>query len=253
VLRRPTVRGAQRGTVRDADASQQQGPQRALTRGKGPRLPPRFARDQRRYAVDEFRLDFAALFPCRTESGRQCEARNEGRSAMPMRASSRARNGHSRAARRSLDPSTPLTSFVWTLPPCFPAAPSPAGAMSGAGATNRSGRVSVLLVPLRRGRHLLGAETRLAAFWHDGPDQATRVEGKIARRVVPGIRAEGPVEAHRDEPDDAHQERRNLGVPTLVTREPWWQPWSLFVEVVTFWAPRPVLRHFGMTRVRPGR
>lgn len=37
------------------------------------------------------------------------------------------------------------------------------------------------------------------------------------------------------------------GVPTLVTREPWWQPWSLFVEVVTFWAPRPVLRHFGMT------
>ncbi|GAA5985886.1 hypothetical protein JCM10908_006319 [Rhodotorula pacifica] len=37
------------------------------------------------------------------------------------------------------------------------------------------------------------------------------------------------------------------GVPTLVSREPWWQPWSLFVEVVTFWAPRPVLRHFGMT------
>lgn len=37
------------------------------------------------------------------------------------------------------------------------------------------------------------------------------------------------------------------GVPTLVTREPWWQPWSLFVEIVTFWAPRPVLRHFGMT------
>lgn len=37
------------------------------------------------------------------------------------------------------------------------------------------------------------------------------------------------------------------GVPTLVTREPWWQPWSLFVEVVTFWAPRPLLRKFGMT------
>ncbi|GAA5882326.1 hypothetical protein JCM3774_005510, partial [Rhodotorula dairenensis] len=35
------------------------------------------------------------------------------------------------------------------------------------------------------------------------------------------------------------------GVPTLVTREPWWQPWSLFVEVVTFWAPRPLLRRFG--------
>lgn len=42
---------------------------------EGPRLPPRFARDQRRYAVDEFRLDFAALFPCRTESGRGDERR----------------------------------------------------------------------------------------------------------------------------------------------------------------------------------
>ncbi|BGP10022.1 hypothetical protein JCM10049v2_005905 [Rhodotorula toruloides] len=37
------------------------------------------------------------------------------------------------------------------------------------------------------------------------------------------------------------------GVPTLVASEPWWSPWSLFVEVVTFWAPRPLLRSFGMT------
>lgn len=37
------------------------------------------------------------------------------------------------------------------------------------------------------------------------------------------------------------------GVPTLVTKEPWWNPWSLFVEVSTFWAPRPLLRKFGMT------
>ncbi|GAA5840609.1 hypothetical protein JCM9279_007378 [Rhodotorula babjevae] len=37
------------------------------------------------------------------------------------------------------------------------------------------------------------------------------------------------------------------GVPTLVTKEPWWSPWSLFVEVSTFWAPRPLLRNFGMT------
>ncbi|BGP50264.1 hypothetical protein JCM10450v2_006180 [Rhodotorula kratochvilovae] len=37
------------------------------------------------------------------------------------------------------------------------------------------------------------------------------------------------------------------GVPTLVTKEPWWDPWSLFVEVSTFWAPRALLRKFGMT------
>ncbi|BGP01983.1 hypothetical protein JCM10021v2_005698 [Rhodotorula toruloides] len=37
------------------------------------------------------------------------------------------------------------------------------------------------------------------------------------------------------------------GVPTLVASEPWWSPWSLFVEIVTFWAPRPLLRTFGMT------
>jgi len=37
------------------------------------------------------------------------------------------------------------------------------------------------------------------------------------------------------------------GVPTLVTKEPWWSPWSLFVEVSTFWAPRALLRNFGMT------
>ncbi|GAA6043982.1 hypothetical protein JCM8097_003421 [Rhodosporidiobolus ruineniae] len=37
------------------------------------------------------------------------------------------------------------------------------------------------------------------------------------------------------------------GVPTLVTKEPWWDPWTLFVEVSTFWAPRALLRKFGMT------
>ncbi|GAA6012244.1 hypothetical protein JCM10207_002776 [Rhodosporidiobolus poonsookiae] len=37
------------------------------------------------------------------------------------------------------------------------------------------------------------------------------------------------------------------GVPTLVTKEPWWEPWGLFVEVSTFWAPRALLRKFGMT------
>lgn len=37
------------------------------------------------------------------------------------------------------------------------------------------------------------------------------------------------------------------GVPTLTTKEPWWEPWSLFVEVSTFWAPRWLLRKFGMT------
>ncbi|GAA5981005.1 hypothetical protein JCM11641_001428 [Rhodosporidiobolus odoratus] len=37
------------------------------------------------------------------------------------------------------------------------------------------------------------------------------------------------------------------GVPTLVTKEPWYDPWSLFVEVSTFWAPRALLRKFGMT------
>ncbi|GAA5837418.1 hypothetical protein JCM11251_002103 [Rhodosporidiobolus azoricus] len=37
------------------------------------------------------------------------------------------------------------------------------------------------------------------------------------------------------------------GVPTLTTKEPWWDPWSLFVEVTTFWAPRWLLRKFGMT------
>lgn len=37
------------------------------------------------------------------------------------------------------------------------------------------------------------------------------------------------------------------GVPTLTTKEPWWNPWSLFVEVSTFWAPRALLRKFGMT------
>jgi len=37
------------------------------------------------------------------------------------------------------------------------------------------------------------------------------------------------------------------GVPTLTTKEPWWEPWGLFVEVSTFWAPRWLLRKFGMT------
>ncbi|GAA6016328.1 hypothetical protein JCM11491_006817 [Sporobolomyces phaffii] len=37
------------------------------------------------------------------------------------------------------------------------------------------------------------------------------------------------------------------GVPTLTTKEPWWEPWSLFVEVSTFWAPRWLLRKCGMT------
>ncbi|GAA5878504.1 hypothetical protein JCM8547_008433 [Rhodosporidiobolus lusitaniae] len=37
------------------------------------------------------------------------------------------------------------------------------------------------------------------------------------------------------------------GVPTLITQTPWYDPWSLFVEVSTFWAPRPLLRKFGMT------
>ncbi|GAA5897239.1 uncharacterized protein JCM6883_006628 [Sporobolomyces salmoneus] len=37
------------------------------------------------------------------------------------------------------------------------------------------------------------------------------------------------------------------GVPTLTTKEPWWEPWSLFVEISTFWAPRWLLRKFGMT------
>ncbi|BGP18458.1 hypothetical protein JCM10213_003190 [Rhodosporidiobolus nylandii] len=37
------------------------------------------------------------------------------------------------------------------------------------------------------------------------------------------------------------------GVPTLVTQEPWYDPWSLFVEISTFWAPRALLRKFGMT------
>ncbi|GAA6062843.1 hypothetical protein JCM10212_001849 [Sporobolomyces blumeae] len=37
------------------------------------------------------------------------------------------------------------------------------------------------------------------------------------------------------------------GVPTLTTKEPWWEPWSLFVEVSTFWAPRWLLRKVGMT------
>ena len=111
VLRRPTVRGAQRGTVRDADANpyqaNQQGPQRALTRGKTLTRPDRFV------------------------------------------------------------------------------APAPLIAPAGLGAAGKQG-------------------------------------GKVQTKLV-------------------------NGVPTLVTREPWWQPWSLFVEVVTFWAPRPVLRHFGMT------
>ncbi|GAA5878360.1 hypothetical protein JCM1840_001390 [Sporobolomyces johnsonii] len=37
------------------------------------------------------------------------------------------------------------------------------------------------------------------------------------------------------------------GVPTLTTKEPWWEPWGLIVEVLTFWAPRALLRKFGMT------
>lgn len=37
------------------------------------------------------------------------------------------------------------------------------------------------------------------------------------------------------------------GVPTLVTKEPWWEPWSLFVEVSTFWAPRWLLNKLGKT------
>ncbi|KAK4047860.1 hypothetical protein OIO90_006021 [Microbotryomycetes sp. JL221] len=36
------------------------------------------------------------------------------------------------------------------------------------------------------------------------------------------------------------------GVPTLTTSEPWWEPWSLFVEVTTFWAPRWLLRRAGI-------
>jgi chitin synthase len=37
------------------------------------------------------------------------------------------------------------------------------------------------------------------------------------------------------------------GKPTLITSEPWWEPWSLFVEVSTWWAPRWLLRRTGMT------
>ena len=36
------------------------------------------------------------------------------------------------------------------------------------------------------------------------------------------------------------------GQPTLITSEPWWDPWTLFVEVSTFWAPRWLLRRCGM-------
>lgn len=38
------------------------------------------------------------------------------------------------------------------------------------------------------------------------------------------------------------------GQPTLIVREPWWDPWSLFVEVSTFWAPRWLLRRVGGMR-----
>lgn len=37
------------------------------------------------------------------------------------------------------------------------------------------------------------------------------------------------------------------GVPTLTTHQSWWDPWTLFVEISTFWAPRPLLRKCGMT------
>lgn len=36
------------------------------------------------------------------------------------------------------------------------------------------------------------------------------------------------------------------GQPTLITSEPWYDPWTLFVEVSTFWAPKWLLRRCGM-------
>lgn len=37
------------------------------------------------------------------------------------------------------------------------------------------------------------------------------------------------------------------GVPTLTTKESRWDPWSIFVNVVTFYAPRPLLTSVGLT------
>ncbi|KAK4050776.1 hypothetical protein OIV83_003197 [Microbotryomycetes sp. JL201] len=36
------------------------------------------------------------------------------------------------------------------------------------------------------------------------------------------------------------------GVPTLTTSTPWWDPWTMFVTVSTFWAPRWLLRRCGI-------